>query len=431
MALADATSSTSYRHTTLPNGIRILTAELSHVRSASIAFYFGVGSRYESAEISGMAHFIEHMVFKGTQRFPTAQIISETIEGVGGVLDAATDKEVTVFSAKVASRHFDLAMDLLADMVRAPRFEPEEMEKERRVIIEEIGMYRDSPPDWVGVLADETFWPDMPLGREVAGTRETVLGLSPEAVRAFHQAHYVPGNLVISIVGDLSHERIVEAVAQRLGDWPARPVPLWVPCPPPPGPARVVVDQRKTEQTNIALLSLGISHTDPDYYPLVLLSAILGDGMSSRLFLEVREKQGLAYDISAGAEHYYDTGAFGVYAGVDPKRAEDALRAIITELARVREEPVLDAELTRAREYTKGRMTLRLENTFSVASWLGGQEILLGKVYELDEVLALLDAVTPADIQRVARQLFRGEWLRLAVIGPHKSAAPFERLLRL
>jgi len=198
-----------YQRVTLPNGLRILTSAMTSVRSVSIVFYFGVGARYETAEVSGVSHFIEHMLFKGSAQYPTAQVISETIEGVGGVLDAATDKELTVYSAKVASRHFDLAMNLLADMVRHPRLDPAELEKERHVIIEELGMYRDSPQDWVGVLADEVVWPDLPLGREVAGTRETVSAISLEQMDAYRRQHYTPGNLVISVVGDVTHEQVI------------------------------------------------------------------------------------------------------------------------------------------------------------------------------------------------------------------------------
>jgi len=214
-----------YQRATLPNGVRILTERVTHVRSASVACFFGVGSRYETAALAGASHFIEHMLFKGSARYPTAQMISETIEGVGGMLDAGTDKEITVYSAKVASRHFDLAFGLLADMIRFPRFEAAEMEKERRVIIEELGMARDNPQDWVGVIADEVVWPDQPLGREVAGTRESVGAITREALAAFWAAHYVPSNLVISVVGDITHEQVVEAATRLFGDWAPAPTP--------------------------------------------------------------------------------------------------------------------------------------------------------------------------------------------------------------
>lgn len=420
-----------YSRATLPNGIRILTSRMSYVRSVSIAYFFGVGSRYERAELAGVSHLIEHMLFKGSQRFPTAQTISETIEGVGGILDAATDKELTVYSSKIASRHFDLAMELLSDMVRHPLMDSAELEKERRVIIEELSMYRDSPSEWVSVLGDETMWPDLPLGREVAGTRETVSHISREAMESYRVSHYVPGNLVIAVAGDVEHEQVVRSVEQLLGGWQPKPAPLWTPCSPPQEAARVRLEQRKTEQTNFCLYTPGLSHKDPDYYALALLNAILGDGMASRLFLEVRERQGLAYDVSTSPVSFHDTGAFVIYAGVEPLRTIPALKAILRELDLMRREGVPEAELSRAKEYTKGRMALRLEDTHSVASWLGGQEALLDEVRELDEALERVDAVSRDDIQRLAQSLFTEDSLRLAVIGPHKDAAQFERVLRL
>lgn len=420
-----------FTRATLPNGVRILTAQMPYVRSVSLAYYFSVGSRYEGEEQSGISHFIEHMFFKGSEQYPTAQSISETIDGVGGVLDAETGKEVTVYSARVASRHFDLAMGLIADMVRHPRFEPDEVEKEQRVILEELSMYMDTPQDWVGVLADEVVWPGLPLGREVVGTKETVQAMTREAVVDYYKSHYVPGNLVLSVAGDVSHERVMAVATALLGDWQPAEVPRWQPSPAPLDVPRVLLQRRETEQTNFCLMTRGIPHKHPDHYTLVLLNAILGDSMSSRLFYEVRERQGLAYDVSSSPSSYHDTGTMVVYAGVDPERTSAALEAILAQLARMRDEPVSAAELTRAKEYTKGRMALRLEDSGSIASWLGGHETLLGEIPTLDEVMALLDAVTAEDIQRVARELFREEWLRLALIGPHDDAAEFDRLLRL
>jgi len=419
----------TYQRATLPNGIRLITVQMSHVRSSAINFIFGVGARHDAPEHAGMAHFLEHMFFKGSRDFPTAQAISEAIEGVGGVEDAATDKETTAFFAKVASRHFDHAMHWLTDLVRRPLLEAAELEKERRVIVEEIGMYRDSPGDWVHVLADETLWPNLPLGREVAGTRETVRAITPEAMAAYHASHYVPGNLVISVGSDLPHERALEAVTNLLGDWEARPVPQYTPSPPPLTGPRVRLERRKTEQSNLSLLTPALRHDDPRYFAMILLNAVLGEGMSSRLFLEVRERQGLAYDVGSGPIFYNDTGAFSVSAGVDPARTPAALRAILGELRRMCEEPVPAEELGRAKEYSKGRRVLRLEDPGSVAAWLAGQEITTNEILELDEVLARLDAVTAEDIQALAREIFAPEKAHLAVIGPHKDAGEFERAL--
>ena len=420
-----------YQRVTLPNGIRVFTSEITHVRSVSIAFYFGVGARYEPDEISGASHFIEHMLFKGSDRFPDAQTISETIEGVGGVLDAATDKEVTVYSAKVASQHFDLAMRLITDMIRRPLMLFEEVEKERGVIIEELSMYRDSPADWVNVLADETMWPGQPLGREVAGTRETISALSRDILLDFKERHYTPSNLVVSIAGNVNHAQVMETLTTLLGDWPAASATRWKPSPITEGATRVRLETRPTEQTNLCLLTPGIASTDPRHYAMTLLNAALGDGMSSRLFIEIRERQGLAYDIGSAPSYYHDTGSFIVSAGVEPSRAEATIRAAIAELRKLRDEPLRAEELARVKEYTKGRMALRLEDTYSVAAWMGGQEIITGEPLELDEVIARVDAVTIEQTHALARDLFSSKGLRLAVIGPQRDSAALERLLEM
>jgi predicted Zn-dependent peptidase len=420
-----------HERATLSNGVRILTSRMPSVRSVSVAVLFGVGSRMEDERIAGVSHMIEHMVFKGTERFPSARIISEAIEGVGGVLDAGTDKQTTAYSAKISSQHFDLAMGVVADMVLHPLFEPRELEKERRVIIEEINMYRDSPQEWVGVLADEVLWPGLPLGREIAGTRETVESISRAATLDYWRRYYRPGNVVLSAVGDVEHSQVVELAAKLYGDWEPASVPALAPTEPPAGVPRVLLERRPTEQTNLCLIMPGLSYEHPDFYVLQVLNAILGDGMSSRLFLEVREQQGLAYDVSSAPMSYHDTGSFLIYAGVDPERTAPAIRAILDELARLRDEPVTPDELQRAKEYNKGRMALRLEDTHAVASWLAGQELLRGHVLTLDEVMARFDAVGAEDVRRVASALFRSEWLRLAVIGPHESAEELDALLTL
>src|SRR6185437_1422370 len=388
-----------YVRTTLPNGLRLVTAPIAHVRSVSIAFFFGVGSRYEPDEIAGVSHFIEHMVFKGSKRYPSAQLISETIEGVGGMLNASTDRETTIYTARIASRYLEQAMDMLADMVRQPLFARDEIGRERRVISEEIGMYMDDPGSWVSVLANEQFWLNTPLGREIAGTRETVQKMPEFAIREYHARHYLPNNLVISVAGDVTPERVEQVATQLLGDWQSQPAPVWTPCPPAADAPRVRLEQRDTEQTNFDLLLPGLSYADPDRYALSLLNTILGDSMSSRLFMEVRERQGLAYDVGSAPIQYHDTGAFAVTAGVAPEQTEAALTAILREVARIRDEMVTPEELARAKEYTRGRFTLGQENTSAVSGWYGAQELELNEIHELDEELDYFDAVTREDIQ--------------------------------
>ncbi len=420
-----------YEKTTLRNGVRIITAEMPHVRSVSTALFFGVGSRFESPQEAGISHFIEHMLFKGAEHYPTAQAISEAIEGIGGVFNGGTGKELTGYTAKVSSDHFVDALDVLVDMVRHPLFDPQELEKERRVITEELNMYKDSPQEWVQVLIDETIWPNLPLGRDEAGTRESVERITRNQMRDYLAAHYLPNNLVVSVAGKVSHQQVVAEAERRLSDWEPRELPGFVPCLPPPDAPRVRLEYKHTEQANVCLATPGVAHSDPARYALALLNGVLADGMSSRLFQEIRERQGLAYDVNSDVESYYETGALVIYAGVDPDRTEATLRAILAELARLREEPVPEPELRRVKEYTKGRMVLRLEETHQVASGLGGEEILRNTITDIDEAIALIDAVTTEELQQLAQRLFQESALRLAVVGPLKDAWHFERLLHL
>jgi predicted Zn-dependent peptidase len=325
-----------YEKTTLPNRVRVITAEMPHVRSVSTALFFGVGSRYESPQIAGVSHFIEHMLFKGSARYPTAQAISEAIEGLGGVFNGGTGKELTGYTAKVSSDHFVDALDVLIDMVRHPLLDPQELEKERRVIVEELNMYKDSPQEWVQVLIDETIWPNLPLGRDEAGTKETVESITRDQMRAYLAAHYLPNNLVVSIAGKIGHQQVVAEVEKRLSDWQPGEVPHWEPCLPPRQVPRVRLEHKRTEQANVCLATPGVSHGNPARYALALLNGVLADGMSSRLFQEIRERQGLAYDVGSDIESYYETGALVIYAGVDPERADATIRAILAELLLVK-----------------------------------------------------------------------------------------------
>ncbi len=418
-----------YEKTTLPNGVRVITAEMPHMRSASTALFFGVGSRFETAEEAGMSHFIEHMLFKGSERYPTAQVISEAIEGVGGVFNGGTGKELTSYIAKVSSDHFIDALDVLIDIVRHPFLDPQELEKERRVIIEELNMYKDSPQEWVQVLIDETLWPGLPLGRDEAGTRESVERITRAQMSEYLRTHYLPNNLVVSVAGKVCHQQVVDAVAQRVAEWQPREVPRWEPSLPPRNVPRVRLEQKRTEQVNLCLATPGVAHSDPARYALILLNGLLADGMSSRLFQEIRERQGLAYDVGSDVESFHETGALVIYAGVDPDRTDATLRAILAELGRLCTEPVMEAELRRIKEYTKGRMLLRLEDTHQVASALGGEEMLLNRITGVDEALAQVEAVTADAIQQLAQRLFQESDLRLALVGPLKDARHFDRLL--
>ena len=420
-----------YQKTTLPNGLRVLTAPMPHTRSAAVSVYVGAGSRYETEPQAGVAHFIEHLCFKGTERRPTALEISQVVDSVGGHINAATDRELTVFYCKVAQPYFELALDVLSDLVRRPLFTPEELEKERGVIIEELAMIGDSPAQQVDLLLDETLWPHQPLGRDVAGTEETVRGITRDVALDYLHDQYVPNNTVVSIAGAVTHEQVMAQVEQVFGDWP-RGVPRgWFPAVNGQQSPRAAVKYKSTEQAHLSVAVRGLPMHHTDRYALSLLSVILGEGMSSRLSLELRERRALCYDVHSYCSFFLDTGSFSLYAGVDPSKAEEALRALLAELAKLRDEGVPDDELQRAKALAKGRILLRMEDTRAVSDWLGAQELLSARIRTVDDVTARIDAVTSEDMQRVARRLIVEDQLNLAVVGPFRSQKRFAPLLTL
>lgn len=422
----------NYERTTLDNGLRLLTAPMPGMRSASVAFFFTVGSRYESGELAGVSHFIEHMLFKGTQRYPTARLISEAIEGVGGIFNGSTGKEITNYTAKVPGEQLSLVMGVMADMVRRPLFDAHEIEKERAVIIEELSATHDDPQEWVNLLIDEVMWPGLPLGRDDAGFVETVAQMTRESMLKYLHQYYRPNSLVISVAGNIDQAEVIQRTHELFGDWEAGTHPDLTKSLPPSDTLPVAMIKKETEQTNICLATLGAAYTSPDYYPLLLINGILGDGMSSRLFQTIREEKGLAYDIGSYFNSYNETGSMVVSAGVDPAQTEPAIKAIIGELHQLCEVPVPVEELDRIKAYVRGGILLGLEGTQQVAAWLGGQESLRNRVMDVDEMTARIDAVTPENIQRVAQACFAPEWRRLAIIGPDDShrSAYFSTLLK-
>jgi predicted Zn-dependent peptidase len=417
--------------TVLENGLRILTSPMPHAHSVSIGFFLGVGSRYETDEQGGVSHFIEHMLFKGTEKRPTAKDIAIAIEGIGGVFNASTSRELTMYWAKVAQPYLGVAVDVLVDMLLRARFDPEEIEKERRVIIEEINMIFDAPDDWVHVLINQLVWPDHPLGRGIIGTKESVGALDREALLAHLERHYGPTNCVISLAGNVKHEEVVVKLSSYLSSWPRGQVSPCEPARDDQAQPRLHVHYRDTEQAHLCFNVPALSRGHPDRFNLRVLNTVLGEGMSSRLFLEIREKRALAYSVVSYITALQDTGAAGIYAAVDPTRVQPAIQAMLGEWDRLRQERVSADELTKAKEFLKGRLMLQMEDTFSVAAWFGQQEILGPDVLTLDEAIARIEAATTEDIQRLARELFLQEKLNLAVVGPFESEEGFGDLLRL
>jgi len=419
-----------YQRSVLDNGLRVITSAMPHTRSVCITIFIGAGSRYEGEEEAGTSHFIEHLSFKGTQRRTTAKEIAETIEGVGGMLNGGTDKEFTIYWCKVARPHFPLALDLMVDMLRYSRFDAQDMERERRIILEELNESMDSPQDRVNRLIDEVVWPAQPLGRDIAGNRETVSALGRQMLLDYLSRQYGPNNTVVSVAGDIGHDEVLSSMSEAFGGWAMA-------TPNPPYPAedrqeepRLRIERRDTEQAHLCLAVRGLPIAHPDQFNLDLLNVILGAGMSSRLNLEIRERRGLAYDIHSYVDHFLDSGAVTIYAGVNPKHIADTIAAILEELAGLKEEvPAL--ELTKAKELTKGRLLLRMEDTRSVAGWVGGQELLTGQIRTVDEVVSIVDAIAPQDLKRVAAQLLLTEKLNLAIVGPVAGEDRLFQSLRL
>ncbi len=419
-----------HKKTTLDNGLRVITATMPHTRSVSICIFIGVGSRYEAEAEGGISHFIEHLLFKGAEKRSTSREISEAIEGVGGILNGGTDREITVYWCKVAQHHFPMALDVLTDMLLNSRFDPVEIEKERQVIIEEINMSRDYPPQRVDMLIDQLLWTNHPLGRDIAGSKESVAAITRDKMLDYLQAQYLPSKTVVSIAGNMQHQEMVTAVSQVLGGWTSRQQPSGYSAYKEQPSQRLRIETKDTEQTHFCLALPGLSLLHPKRFTLDLLNVILGEGASSRLFTEIRDKLGLTYSIHSYIEHFLDSGSVTVYAGVEPKKLTTTIKAILEQLARLKE-PVPDAELSKAKELSKGRLLLRMEESRNVAGWMGGQEILTDRILNIEQVESIIDAVTVDELNQLAQELIVGSQLHLAVVGPITNDEPLEELLKL
>jgi predicted Zn-dependent peptidase len=403
--------------TTLSNGVRVATLTMPQTLGVSVGLWVGVGGRYEPARLSGVSHFIEHLLFKGTRR-RTARDISVEVESVGGYLNAFTGEEMTCFYAKAAREHLERLADVLCDMYLHPAFAAEELEKERGVIREEILMYRDQPQQYVHELLNEIMFPNHPLGRALTGTVETVSAMSRADVARYKAENYIAANTVAAVAGRCFHDDVVELFEGKLsGLNTTRSAPRFLPMRDRQRRARIRVHKKDVEQTQIALGVHGCSRHHPDRYAVKLLSILLGENMSSRLFQVVREQHGLAYAIQSSAGFFADTGTFVISAGLDNKRLGKALRLIMRELRRATEKAPALRELENARNYALGQLKLSLESSTNQMMWLGEHLLSYGRVAEPSEVERGIKAVTAEDVRRVAAELFQPRRWSVAVVG--------------
>ena len=417
-----------HQKTSLDNGLRVLTSNISHSQSVAILISVGAGSRYEPPELAGLSHFLEHLPFKGTERWPTARLISETIEGVGGIMNASTDREMTVFWCKVAKPHYKQSLAVLLDMILRPILDPEEMEKEREVIQEELRMTYDYPSQLVDLLIDDILWPDQAMGRDVGGTIDTVKSISLSDVEDYMAHQYNPHNTVISVAGNIDHTEVVNQINEHSHSWSDQESLDWERVSYTNQSSKVKIDNRATDQTHLCVGLPGLSLEDPDRFTLSIMNCILGDGMSSRLFQNLRETQGLAYDVSSSTNNYKDCGSLVIYCGTEPNKVQDSIRSIVSDIKSMLD-PISNTELSKAKEYTKGRLLLRMEDTRSIASWSGTQELLTDQILDIDQVVSIIDQIDTDDLSRVAARVISEDKFKLAIVGPHTTPDIFEQLL--
>lgn len=412
-----------------PAGLRLLVVPLRGTSAVTFFLVVRTGSRNEEPEGWGISHFLEHLVFKGSQKRPTTRAISEAIDGVGGEMNAFTSKEWTAFYAKAASHHVELLLDVVSDMVLRPLLRAEDIERERGVILEEINMYEDTPVRSIADTFEETLFGRHPLAHQITGAKEVIRTVPRATLLRYLARQYRARSAVAALAGNVEPKRGLSLLRKALRAFPVGRAAAAQPFARQFGRSRVRVKAKKTDQSHLVIGAPAVPFLHPDRPAVDLAAAILGGGMSSRLFLEVREKRGLAYAIRTSPEHMVDTGYVATQAGVETKKLREACRVIVREHQRLGARRVSDAELTKAREYLKGKLLLSLEASDEVAQFVGLQEVLLSRILTPDAIFRLLDAVTPADIQRVARQYLSPRRLRLVAVGPELDARALERVL--
>lgn len=411
----------SYQFTQLKNGLRIVTVPMKDRNSAGVAIWVKTGARYETPRLSGVSHLLEHMLFKGTRKRTTRQI-KEEIEGVGGMLNAFTSEEATCYFAKLLAPHFPKALDVLSDMINHAVIAPAELKKERTVILEEIKMYRDLPSHHVHDLMSGLLWPDQPLGRSIAGTEETVSGFTRSEILEYKKFFYQPDRVIVTVSGPVKHSDVVKFsknAFKHAGKGTSKP---FEPAVVTETGLKVLMVEKKSEQTHFVVAFHGLARFSPDRYKLGLLNMILGGNMSSRLFEEVREKRGLAYDVKSGVSLYQDTGAVSISGGVEAAKAPQAVRVIMAELARISKKPVSAGELRRAKDYYLSQLCMAMEDTLDHLLWAGERIVDGDTLPDQKKIEKFIEEVTAKDIQRIAAGIFRNEDMHFSLIGPVNEA---------
>lgn len=406
---------TVYKKTVLPNGVRIITEEIDYVRSVSIGLWVGAGSRDEREEYEGISHFIEHMLFKGTKK-RTARDLAESLESVGGQLNAFTTKEYTCFYAKVLDEDMDLAIDVLSDMFFNSLFDEKEIEKEKKVVIEEIKMYEDSPDELIHDLFSEYVWNDHPLGKPILGTVESIHGLSREKIMDYLGHHYAPENLVIAVAGKINHEDVINKLAPIYGEFKRGGIRILEGTP--KGQRIYRYNTKDTEQMHLVMGVPGLGQDDEDIYPMHIINNVLGGGLSSRLFQEVREQRGLAYSVYSYHSTYVDAGMFAIYAGTTPDNTQEVVECILNEIQKMKAHGITADELVKTVAQVKGSLYLGLESVSSRMSRLGKTELSYNRVISPEEMVEKLEKVTLEDVKRVMNRLWVKDKLSIVMMGP-------------
>jgi len=418
----------TYQVTRLENGLTVATAEMPHMASVSLGIWVGVGGRCEPEPVSGISHFIEHMLFKGTRR-RNAREISQAVEGIGGYLNAFTSEEHTCFYSRARHDRLDELLDVLTDMFLHSAFDPVELRKEREVIKEELAMYMDQPQQYVQELLNATLWPDQPLGRSITGTEKTLDSISRAKILEFQRQNYTAAGVLIAAAGRLTHPQMLKAVGRYARKFRGGPRSTFTPATAVQTKPAVRLFTKKTEQTQMALGIRGCSRHHEQRFALRVLNAVLGENMSSRLFQTIREDQGLAYSVYSSNTFFDDTGDLVVSAGLDLANLEKTLKIVLRELKRLRDELVPAPELARARDYITGQLDLSMESSENQMMWLGEQWLGYGKIFDPGVVKQKLNEVRTSDIRAAARRFIRPDQLNLALVSPLKSAHGVEKLL--